>query len=138
MFPDSRISSTRLHKIYRQHYIKKKRVRQAKLPPSLSMGSYVNKTEVCRQQLGAASRRGHPIIYCDETLFTRHTFQPAENLHRKEPLTADARAFYLEPVWVIAFVEAERGVVHTATYTNSLDGKQFLEYCRQVSVKMRA
>ena len=101
------------------------------------MGSYVKMTEFCRQQLGAASRREHPIIYCDETLFTRHTFQLAEYSRRKEPLTADARAFYLKPVWVIAFVEAERGVVHTATYTNSLDGKQFLEYCRQVSDKMR-
>ena len=85
------------------------------------MGSYINKTNLCRQELSEATRRGQPLIYCDETLFTRNTFQLQEFSRKKEPLTADARSFYLSPVWAIAFVEAKRGVVHTATYTESLD-----------------
>lgn len=47
-FPDMRISTTRLLQVYRQHSIRRKRVRQAKLPPRLSLGSYVSKTDICR------------------------------------------------------------------------------------------
>ena len=77
----------------------------------------------------AARCGGQPIIYCDETLFTRNTYQLSEYSCKKQPLTADARDFYLPPVWVIAFVEATRGVVHTASYTESIDAKKFLGYC---------
>ena len=84
----------------------------------------------------AARCGGQPIIYCDETLFTRNTYQLSEYSCKKQPLTADARDFYLPPVWVIAFVEAKRGVVHTASYTESIDARKFLGYCKDVSLKM--
>ena len=100
------------------------------------MGSYVSKTDICRQQLRVADQRGHPIVYCDETLFTRHTYMLSEYSRKKESLQADARDFYLAPAWVIAFVEAERGVVHYASYSDNLDGWKFLGYCREVSTKM--
>ena len=85
-----------------------------------------------------ASSSGQPIVYCDETLFTRHTFLSSEYSRKNEPLTEDARDFNMPPVWVIAFVEDSRGVVHTASYSESIDAQKFLGYCRQVSNKMGA
>ena len=38
---------------------------------------------------------------------------------------------------MIAFVEATRGVVHTASYTESMDSRKFLGYCKDVSLKMK-
>ena len=121
-YPEIRISSSRLLSVYKKHCIKRKRVRQAKLPPpNYSVGLYMNKTSLCRNQLSEVTHKGLPVVYADETLFTRQTYMLSEYSRKKEPLTANATDFYLPPVWAIAFVEATRGVVHTATYTNNMD-----------------
>ena len=74
-FPDRRISATHLAKIYRRHGITKKKIRQDKIPPSLGLQTYFVKVQNCRQQVTQARSQGRPNVFCDETVFTRRTYQ---------------------------------------------------------------
>ena len=61
--------------IYKEHKISIKHFKTEKLPPTLNLITYFSKVNTCKQQMIDAAARGLPIVYIDQTLFTRHTIQ---------------------------------------------------------------
>ena len=74
-YPDRRISAKRLSLIYRQYKISLKHFKTEKLPPTINLTTYFGKVNYFKHQLIDAADRGLPIVYCDQTLFTRHTIK---------------------------------------------------------------
>ena len=73
-FTDKKIAVTSLRRLYLKNKIKRKKVRQDKyLPPNINK----NFQAQCQQLLSEvqlAENTSRTVIYCDEVLFTKHTW----------------------------------------------------------------
>ena len=135
-FPDCRISTTYLSKIYRDHKISKKRIRQDKLPVNMTLSNYQMKVTKCREQLGGAIKEKLEVVYCDETIFTRHTYNTSEFAPKYHSYKVSQKDIYIDHVWAVAFVSAERGLVHVETYTCEMNQDFFYRCVEKAWIKM--
>lgn len=60
--------------MYRSLGIRYKKVRISKLPRNTNVLSYMLKISQCKREIESALARGNPIIYCDETMFTKRAY----------------------------------------------------------------
>ena len=115
-FPDRRISAKRLSFIYREHKISLKHFKTEKLPPSINLTTYFGKVHLCRQQLIQVAAKGLPIVYCDQTLFTRHSIKHSTYSRAYQHYHLSTSAQYTAPTWGNGFICKDRGLVHVQTY----------------------
>jgi hypothetical protein len=74
-WPNKRITPQSLSKLYSKHKIRLKTVRLFKLPPNYSMEKYIRLVNEVKERIADAKTSGHRIIYLDETVFTKWTYQ---------------------------------------------------------------
>ena len=72
---DKRITPQSLSKLYRKKGIRLKAVRHFKLPPNYSMDKYIRLVNEVKERLIDAKSKRLRIIYLDETVFTKWTYQ---------------------------------------------------------------
>ena len=77
-----------------------------------------------------AASKGLPIVYCDQTLFTRHTILKSTASKKKHFYKLDVDAQYTSPTWANAFFCKGRGLVYVQTYTGILNGEIFLDHVK--------
>ena len=94
------------------------------------------KVQLCRSQLGAEIRSGTEVVYCDETLFTRHTFKQQEYAPSKTSYKLSQSELHIPAVWAVAFVSSQRGLIHVQTYKGELNHDLFYQYVNKASIKM--
>lgn len=70
-FTDKWISATKLARLYQLHKITRKKVRAYKVPSSANMVAHIIKVSQCRRELEEAISRQLPVVYIDETVFTK-------------------------------------------------------------------
>lgn len=73
-FPDKRVSTSGLLRLYKKHGITRKKVRMFKTPKNVTLHDYLADTKRCRDQVKDALDKQLPIIYVDETVFTKKTY----------------------------------------------------------------
>jgi len=64
-----------LSKLYKKNKIKLKAVRLYKMPPNYSVERFIRLVDEVKEQLRDAKSKGLRIIYLDETVFTKRTYQ---------------------------------------------------------------
>jgi len=102
----------------------------------MQASSYFIKVQSCRTALGTALTNNLEVVYCDETIFTRSTYHKSELAPVHHSYKVELKDIYIRAVWAVAFVSAERGLVHVATYTDEMDSTQFVKFTKQAWVKM--
>ena len=135
-FTDMRISTTTLSKLYRQHQISQKKIRQDKLPSSMTLSNYHMKVQTCRRQLGDCLNDRLEVVYCDETIFTRHTYITSEFAPKHVAYKVTQGDIYIDHVWAVAFVSAERGLIHVQTYNHEVNSDRFYQFVESAWRKM--
>ena len=88
-FPDRFISTSKIRKIYKQHGIKLKQVRQDKYPAKLTLQSYFIELQKLRRAVHHAHTNGLPIIYTDEVVFTSLTYHRTSYSRKFKPHLVD-------------------------------------------------
>ena len=73
-YPDRRVSPQRLYKIYKDHKIKRKLVKSSKQVDPTNLTRYVEQVNTLRQEVLDAIRAELPIVFQDETYFTKRSF----------------------------------------------------------------
>ena len=109
-FPDKKIAVTTLRRLYLKHGIKRKRVVLAKVVPPRHAANYQEWQRIILRELAAAERNDLPVLFLDETNFTKASLQTREWSGRRSNLSVDQKEVYTGYRSVIATVSRERGV----------------------------
>ena len=75
VWTNKRITPPALSKLYRKQGVRLKAVRQFKLPSDCDLDRYVRLVDECREEVKDAIKNGIRLIYLDETVFTKRTYQ---------------------------------------------------------------
>ena len=78
VFPSAHMNPTLYGQIYKQHKIKKKKLRWCKEVPNLDHEERSRELAKMKRQLAKAKKDNYRIIYLDETMFTRKTVADTE------------------------------------------------------------
>lgn len=134
-FPERRIKAATLGRLYRSLGIRYKKVRVSKIPRNTNVLSYMLKTSQCKRELEAAIKRGLPIVYCDETMFTKRTYASHDFGPKYVVNEVCEEAVYIGYVSAIAAVSADRGVDLVKTYNSSVNSEIFADFLDKLSKK---
>ena len=104
MFPDKRIAMSSLRRLYLQHGIKRKKVRQEKYLPGHVQLNFDDRRRDCVVDLDRAVKEKRKLIFLDEINFTKRSFQSEDWSVRRDNQHVDQRDIYTGYRSVIAAV----------------------------------
>ena len=127
-FGNHRINATLLDKFYRQHKIKKKKIKWVKhINPDKEI-EYEEWRLNIKQELEDLRRDHYRIIYLDEAVFTTKTIRNVEYTANRQPLRVP-QARLQQPVKALIFaISEEQGVEHYQIFDFSINTQKFIEY----------
>ena len=129
---------TTLRRIYRRAHVKRKAVNQEKKASSSAAAMHDEQCRKALEQLKQAEIDGLPVIYLDETVFTRNSLPKIEWSGFKSSLKIDQSAFYSGFRTAIVAVSAELGLVHYESVEQTTNADRFIPFVRALSEKMQA
>ena len=88
-FTDKRIAVTCLRRLYLQHGINRKKVRQEKYMPGRLQQQFKTNCQNARETLSIVQRMGRRIVYLDEVNFTKRSVLLRDWSRRNSNLTVD-------------------------------------------------
>ena len=88
----------------------------------------------CREQVKAAIAEGLPIVYADETVFTKHTMKNTDYIRAHNAMTIDGKRTYQPYLTAVAGVSSDRGVDFMQTFSHSLNSELFASFVERISV----
>ena len=71
-------------------------------------------------------------MYCDQTLFTRHTIKRTTYSQKYQHYRLDVPTQYLALTWSNAFVCQDRGLVSAHTYSGEFNGEILMTHVQKV------
>lgn len=89
MFPGIKISATSIWRIYKDKNIKRKKVVFKKLTDNAKQRQIDDQIKNCRQELQEHYDKKRTILYLDETMFTKKTYQPKEYSVKRQNIWVD-------------------------------------------------
>ena len=87
----------------------------------------------CREQVKAAMAEGLPIVYADETVFTKHTMKNSDYIKAHNAMTIDGKRTYQPYMTAVAGVSSDRGVDLMQTFSHSLNSELFVSFVECIS-----
>lgn len=101
------------------------------------MSKYIEQTNRCREEVKEALRTGLPIVYCDETMFTKRTYATHDYGLKHKIVEVDEAAVYTSYVAALAAVSAEKGLELLRTYDGPVNSELFSKFLKDLSVIRR-
>ena len=135
-FPDKRIAVTTLRRLYLRHGIKRKRVVLAKVIPPRHAESYQTWQRIIMKELAEADRTGLPVLFLDETNFTKASLQTREWSCQLSNLSVDQKEVYTGYRSVIATMTAERGIGLCLVHPKAVAAEDFVPFLRKLRTKL--
>jgi transposase len=117
-----------LRRIYRQHGIKKKAVRQVKRQKPGSKRRWEITEEDILQQLNRSDAEGRLFLSCDETGFNKYTNSNQDWSRLRQNTEVDRQSAYAPPLTVIATISSKHGVDYYEILPEAVTTVTFLEY----------
>ena len=77
---------------------------------------------------------GLPIVYADETVFTKHTMKSSDYIKTHSAMTIDGKRTYQPFMTAVAGVSSDRGVDFMQTFSHSLNSELFASFVERISV----
>ena len=121
---------TTLRRVYLQNGVKRKRVRQKKVPPQSAQSRQTQEERRLYREMTAARQTGKPIIYLDEVNFTKRSFQGVDWSARNANITVDQRQIYTSYKSVLASINWERGKGLEYIFDKAIRQEQFMMYLK--------
>ena len=97
------------------------------------MQKHVTELDHCRAQVKAAIADGLPIVYADETVFTKHTMKGSDYIRLHSSVTIDGDCTYQPYMTAVAGVSSDRGVDLMQTFSHSLNSELFICFVERIS-----
>ena len=129
-FPERRLSMYHLLKVYKQHGIKKKKIRKTKIITEQHRQRIHEECLVAKRQLAEHKAQGYRIIYCDELCTTVSTIPSHAYSLKKQPLKIDLRQFSQRCVATITSFSAEAGMELVMNFDRSVDKPKFISWLK--------
>ena len=82
-------------------------------------------------------RNNLPLVYIDETVFTKKTYHERDYWVKNEKVEVDADEVYIPYVCAIAAVSAQNGLEHLRTYNTAVKGEDFAQFIEELSAKLK-
>ena len=93
-FPDRWTYPVKISRLYKQHGIKQRKVRISKSAGNQTLQKHMTELDQCRAQVKAAMAEGLPIVYADETVFTKHTMMASDYIKTHNAVAIDGMRTY--------------------------------------------
>ena len=135
VFPSKRMSSSRLQRIYKEHKVRKKKVRITKIlsrRQRLKLRKYI---PVVQHEIAEFRNRGFRIIYLDEVMFTTRTMPTHEWSRKNTNVTISYDQFQQSAVAGIAAISAERGIDVVMLFKKSVNKDKFKIFLQEIRDK---
>lgn len=136
-FPQRKLSLYHLRQVYRQHMIRKKKIKRTKLVTLDQRAKIHAEALEAKAQLNALKLQGHRIIYVDEFVTTKSTLPTHAWSLKRKPLQIDLKQFSPGCLATIIGISAEAGVELVKHFDRSVDRPKFIEYLKALRRKHR-
>ena len=135
VFPNKKISSTTLSRIYKKNKVRKKKVKVTKIPTKKERAKIKKTTYQAKEELEYYRSRGFRIIYLDETMVTKSTIATHDWSAKNQNYKIDMKSFGKESIAVLAAISKEYGIDHTGIYNKSVNIPKFKEFLQNLRDK---
>ena len=135
MFPQKKLAPKKLSQIYKQHKIRKKKIRMTKILDDVQRRKIRFQVPEARESLQAAYNDGFHVIYVDETMVTKSTIPTHEWSQKNASVQIDYKQYSHKTVAVLAGVSAECGVDLVMTYDKSVNIQKFKIFLEELRRK---
>ena len=127
-YPEKKISSSTLERIYKRNCIRKKKVKVTKLPNRKERRKIARSIVEAKNELMYYRLKGFRIIYVDETMITKSTIATHEWSKKNSNYKIDMKDYAKQTVAVIAGISKEYGLDIISTYDRSINIPKFKEF----------
>ena len=131
-FPTKTIPITTLRRLYLQHKIKRKKVRQEKYLPLHIKEKFGLHCQELIEKLDFVNNDNRKLIFLDEINFTKLSFQNKDWSCCKEYQHVDQKKIYTGYRSVIASISEETGIECMKVYSSAITGKIFIKYLEKL------
>ena len=135
VFPSKRMSSTRLHRIYRDHKVRKKKVRITKILNRKLRRNLKKRIPEVQQEIREHQRRGFRILYLDEMMITTRTMPTHEWSRKNTNIAISYHQFQQKAISGIAAISWQRGVDYVILFKKSVNRDKFKIFLQGVRDK---
>ena len=88
-FPGKKLTVYRLRKVYRDHGIRRKKIKNSKVITDFQKKKIYKEAELARDKVAELQGLGYRILFVDEIVTTKSTIPTHEYSALKEPFTID-------------------------------------------------
>ena len=134
-FPHKKTSSTTLGRIYKQHNIRKKKIKITKITNRKERRKITRSIAEAKHDLQLYRTRGFRIIYLDETMVTKSTMATQEWSQKYHNYEIDMKDYARETVAVLAGISKEYGLDYISTFDRSVNIPKFKEFIQNLRDK---
>jgi len=135
-FVNKQIAVTSLRRLYLQHGIRCKKVRQEKVMPQQTRQNFVQKCRSLVEDIEKAKREGRLIIYIDEVNFTKRSLLLREWSKKNSNLTVNQEEVYVGYRSVLASMTEEHGIGLIKIHEQACTGEDVRDYLKQLRGKV--
>ena len=134
-FPDKKLTIYRLRKVYREHGIKRKKIRNTKVITESQKKKIYGEAVEARDRLQELEAEGYRILFVDEIVTTKSTIPSHEYSAPNRPFRVDFKQFQSSCIATVAAISHEKGVDHVMNFPSSVDRHKFIQFVNQVARK---
>ena len=134
-FPDKKMSTSTLERIYKRNNIRKKKVKVTKIPIRKERRKITRSIAEAKIELDYYRAKGFHIVYIDETMITKSTIATHEWSKKNSNYKIDMKNYAKQTVAVIAGISKEYGLDIICTYDRSINIPKFKEFLQNLRDK---
>ncbi len=132
-FPESKLSTTSLRRLYKKHGIRFKYIQKIKKEVDLHNQVYRVLFEKMTELLQQAETDKMPVVFLDEAVFTFNTFSKKAWSGPNESITVRDHALKVKTQAFIAAITLEQGLISYSIIPKSIKTEEFKAFLYQLS-----
>ena len=135
VFPDKKLSSSKLAYIYKRYKIRFKKIGNTKVLTDVQKRRIRFQIPLVRNQMNEHIQRGFRIIYADEMMVTKSSMPTHAWSQKNQRIKVDRWQYHHNPIAVIAGVSEQFGTDLVMLFDFSIDKKKFKVYLDELRSK---
>ena len=136
-WPEKRLTVYRLRKVYRDHGIRRKKIRHTKVVTESQKKKIQAEAVAARDRLEELQAQRFRILFVDEIVTTKSTIPTHEYSAPNQPFRIDLKQYQSTCIATVAAISFDKGVEHVMNFPNSVDRQKFIQFIRQLARRNR-
>ena len=127
-FTDRWTYPAKISKIYKDNGITKKRVKIQKSTGKQTLTEYQRATQKCKEEVEQAIAEGLPVIYIDESVFSKRTINDTDYSQEYCNISVQEKDLYCPYISAVAAVSYDKGLELLVTHQGSINSELFVDF----------